>query len=286
MTASCEPFHKTPLAMTTQVLQLQRAELNGSIATADALRMPALVNYGHFTSMQVRDRRVQGLDLHLQRLDSATRELFGHALEGARVREYLRQIVADDTRPLSLRVNVFSRGLDRDRPLDPALPDVLVTTSAARALPATPLRIGSVRYTRELPHIKHVGTFGLFHQKRLAQARGFDDALFVDAGGTVSEGSIWNIGFFDGTRVVWPDAPALRGISMQLLDAGLRDRGVPTLTRRVELAEVASFRAAFFTNSSCAVKPIAGIDAVEFETDADLIAMLEAAADAAHWQPL
>ncbi|MGP3939920.1 hypothetical protein [Streptomyces sp. 6N106] len=51
-------------------------EINGSPATADTLRLPALTSYGHFTAMQIRDARVRGLDLHLDRLRSATRELF------------------------------------------------------------------------------------------------------------------------------------------------------------------------------------------------------------------
>ena len=39
---------------------------NGQPAQVEDL-LPALVNYGHFTSLQVRDHAVQGLDLHLAR---------------------------------------------------------------------------------------------------------------------------------------------------------------------------------------------------------------------------
>jgi branched-subunit amino acid aminotransferase/4-amino-4-deoxychorismate lyase len=261
-----------------------RSELNGGAVGIDDLRTLALFNYGHFTSMQVRDGCVRGLDLHLQRLDRSTGELFGCPLDIEATRRYMRQVVGNDPAPLSLRVNVFSRRLDRDRLMAPAAPDVLVTASAARVLAATPLRIRSVRYERESPHIKHVGTFGLFQQKRLAQAAGYDDALFVDANGAVSEGSIWNVGFFDGERIVWPDAPALDGISMQLLKTSLHERAVPTLTRRVELTEIASFRSAFFTNSSCVACPIACIDAVEFSPDANLLATLDACMQRTPWQ--
>lgn len=254
----------------------QRSELNGGAVGIDELRVLALINYGHFTSMQVRDGCVRGLDLHLQRLDRSTRELFGQTLDVDATRGYMRRMVCDVAGPLSLRINVFSRGLDRDRLTAPAQPDVLVTAAAARTISTTALRVRSARYERESPHIKHVGTFGLFQQRRLAQAAGFDDALFVDATGAISEGSIWNVGFFDGERVIWPDAPALDGTSMQLLKAGLRERGVPTVTRRVELREIASFGSAFFTNSSCAVCPIARIDDITFAVDSSLLAMLEA----------
>jgi branched-subunit amino acid aminotransferase/4-amino-4-deoxychorismate lyase len=254
----------------------QRSELNGGAVGMDDLRALALMNYGHFTSMQVLDGCVRGLDLHLQRLDRSTRELFGHPLDIETTRAYMRRVVGEVTGPISLRVNVFSRELDRDRLALPARPDVLVTTSTARTISATPLRVRSVRYERESPHIKHVGTFGLFQQRRLAQMAGYDDALFVDATGAVSEGSIWNVGFFDGERVIWPDAPALDGTSMQLLKAGLHERADAMLRRRIELSEIASFRAAFFTNSSCAVCPIASIDGIEFAPAPDLLALLEA----------
>ncbi|NCT66119.1 MAG: aminotransferase class IV family protein [Rhodanobacteraceae bacterium] len=263
-----------------------RIELNGEPVDIDGLRVPALLNYGHFTSMQVREGSVRGLDRHLARLERATPELFGCALDVAATRGWMCGIVGADPAPLTLRVSVFSRALDRDRPGRPAAPDVLVARSPARALVPTPLRVRSVRYQRELPHIKHVGTFGLFHQKRQAQLHGFDDALFVDPTGAVAEGSVWNIGFFDGTRVTWPDAPALDGISMQLLKAGLHALGVESSTRRIGLDEIAGFRSAFFTNASCVAMPIACIDAVPFAADAELDALLAAAIGTQPWQRL
>ena len=49
----------------------------------DALRALALSNYGHFTSMQVRNGAVQGRELHVRRLEDATQALFGTPLDGA-----------------------------------------------------------------------------------------------------------------------------------------------------------------------------------------------------------
>lgn len=265
---------------------LDRSEINGAPATIEDLRAIATFNYGHFTSMRVREGSVRGLDLHLARLDRATRELFGHPLDPSRVRSYLRRIVDGERRALSVRVNVFSRAQQRDRLDLPSMPDVLVSSSAAREAGVCPLRVMSVRYEREAPHIKHVGTFGLFRQRRIAQAAGFDDAIFVDASGAISEGSIWNVGFLEGERVVWPDAPALQGISMQLLQAGLRDGGTESVTRRVELAQLGEFRGAFFTNSTSAVIPIAAIDAVAYAIDGGALERLRACAERTPWQPV
>lgn len=262
-----------------------RIEINGSPAGLDDLRLLAVQNYGHFTAMQVREGRVQGLDRHLDRLQRATRELFGHDLDLDVVRGWMR-CVADSAPTLSLRVTVYSRDFDRDRPARPATPDVLVGAMPARTLDPAPLRVRSARYQRDAPHIKHVGTFGLFHQRRLAQQHGFDDALFVTTDGVISEGSVWNVGFFDGERVVWPEAPMLRGTALQGLQAGLARAGHAQVVRRIGLDQLPAFRAAFFTNSSRAVQPIASIDDVRLDCDSDVFPRLAAIAAAESWQPI
>ncbi len=264
----------------------ERCELNGSPATLDDLRTIALVNYGHFSAMQVLDRCVRGIDLHLQRLAGSTVELFGCTLDVEATRSYMHRAVADTKGALSLRVNVFSRELDRDHLITPAHPDVLVATSAARQIPSTPIRLQTVQYERDAPYVKHVGTFGLLNQKRLAQAAGFDDALFVDASGAISEGSIWNVGFFDGSRVVWPNAPALDGTAMQLLKIGLRARGVPSVTRRIERSEVMQFNSAFFTNSAYAALPVSAIDGHPLVVDSQLLSMLQTCLESSPWEPI
>ena len=253
-----------------------RIEINGEPARVEDLRVIAQTNYGHFSAMQVVEGRVRGLDLHLERIERATRELFDTAIDRERVRTCLRNAVAGSVEPLAVRVNVFARALNRNRPVEPVDADILVMTARpSRAAPA-PLRLKSFRYTRDLPQTKHVGTFPLFHYRRLAQQAGFDDALFVDAGGGISEGSIWNVGFFDGAGVVWPDAPQLTGVSMQLLQAGLARNGVCSTVGSVGLAEVARFRAAFFTNSSTPVQAIVCIDADGYAPDPGLISTLSA----------
>jgi branched-subunit amino acid aminotransferase/4-amino-4-deoxychorismate lyase len=257
-------------------LASERLELNGEPVTLEDLRYPALVNYGHFTSMQVDDGRVRGLDLHMQRLEDATRELFAATLDVAAVRAHMRHIVGDERGRFSLRINVFSRRLQLERMAEAARPDVLITLGPARERQTTPMRVKTFRHQRTLAHIKHAGTFELFHHRRLAQQDGYDDALFVDSTGAVSEGSIWNIGFFDGRGVVWPEAHQLRGVSMQLLQTGLQERGIATTTRRIEVAEAGAFRSAFFTNSGCPVRPIASIDGMDLIVDAELFELLEA----------
>ncbi|MBS0285040.1 MAG: aminotransferase class IV [Proteobacteria bacterium] len=244
----------------------------------DDLRHLVQTNYGHFTAMRVEDGCVRGLDLHLDRLRSATRELFGSELDRERVRGYLRYALNGAAGAWSIRINVFARTLDREHMGQTVDVDVLVGVSPAAASTAQPLRVKSFAYARDAAHIKHVGTFALFHHRRLARQAGFDDALFIDTDDRISEGSIGNIGVVDRDgAVVWPRAPQLDGVGMRLVDAGLASQGMRSRTRSVSLDELATFRVAFFSNATTPVRAIAAIDDCRFEADAEIVQRLLAA---------
>jgi len=164
-----------------------RVEIDGGEATAEQLGVPALVNYGHFTAMQVRKGAVRGLELHMRRLRTATRELFGVDLDADRVRDHLRHALGHGVGDASARITVF-------QPEPGSGVSVLVALRPAVGMPAMPQAPQAVPYQRPLPHIKHVGTFGQIHYGRLAERHGFDDALLTGADGIVAEAAISNIG--------------------------------------------------------------------------------------------
>ncbi|MCD7100114.1 aminotransferase class IV family protein [Stenotrophomonas sp. MMGLT7] len=259
---------------------------NGHPADAEALAAAALVNYGHFTSMQVRAGAVRGLHLHLQRLRQGTQALFGTDLDERRVRADLRAALAafgdDDA---SLRVTVFSRRFDFRDPLRAVAPDLLVAATPASALPAPALRLRSLGFVRDSPGLKHVGTFPLFHYRRQALAAGFDDALFVDPQGSVVEGTVWNLGLWDGRRVIWPQGPALRGTQERLLQAGLDELGVPQVVQPVPLELLGAKVAAFACNAR-GQQVVDSVDGHALARAPELPALLQRALETQPLQPL
>ncbi|MEV8015504.1 aminotransferase class IV family protein [Streptomyces sp. NPDC086554] len=259
--------------MTTPAL-VQRLEIDGRAATADRLLLPALGAVGHFTAMQVRGGAVQGLALHLARLDAATRELFDHELDGEHVRGLIRHVLRDDIADASVRVLVHA-STDGE-------PTVMVTVRAPGRMPADPQALQSVPYLRPFPHIKHLGGFGQARYGELARRAGFDDALLTGPDGTISEGAVTNIAFYDGTEVVWPDAPCLTGITMQLIEPRLAEAGQPTRHAPVTLADLPSYTAAFVTNAR-GIAPVRRIDDTEFTVDAKLMRVVTEAYESAPW---
>ena len=250
-----------------------RIELDGAPAGPDLLRLQALGGYGHFTAMQVRDRRTRGLDLHLSRLEAANRELFDIELDPDRIRAYIRHALGEDVADASVRVYVFESGDE--------IP-VVVTVRGPQEPPRVAQRLRSVPYERPVAHIKHLGGFGQTYYRRQVEREGYDDALLTGADGVIAEGGITNIGFWDGSTVFWPDAPALAGITMQLVDRGLVARGEPARRRPVYLRDVPSFAGAFVTNSH-GVAAVERIDDVPVPVAAELMKTLVDIYDSTPW---
>ncbi|MGK5672687.1 aminotransferase class IV family protein [Micromonospora sp. URMC 106] len=222
---------------------------NGREATAEELAPLAFAGYAHFTAMQVRGGRVRGLDLHLERLRYASIELFGRALPDERVRSFLRAALADGPADLSLVATVYSSAGEFTADEGDAEPEVLVRTGPAASGPQGPLALATVEYERVLPAVKHVGEVAKTYFLRRAVGEGFDDAAFVDREGRLSEASIWNLAFWDGTAVVWPEAEMLGGTTMGIVRRQLARLGVSQRVREVTLADLPSMAGGVVMNS-------------------------------------
>lgn len=255
-----------------------RVEIDGHAASAGELRFPALTNYGHFSSMQVRQRAVRGLDLHLRRLDAATRELYGTGLDEDRVRGSIRHALGEDISDATVRVSVFRA--------DPGGgPSVLVAVTTPATAPETAQRLQPVAHQRPLAHIKHTGTFGQIHYGVLAERDGFDDALFTTDDETVLETTIANIGCFQDRAIIWPSGPALHGITMQLLERALPEAGLASRRAAIKLRDLASFRAVFLTNS-LGISPVGQVGEYALRRDVEIMKTVAGCYHSIPWDPI
>ena len=261
-------------------------QLDGQPITAEAALALGLYNYGHFTSMLVAEQRVKGLELHLARLAHDCRALFGTVLDVVAVRQYVRTAVADVPQPVVARVTVFDPAIELATPGRSAVPRVLVTARPVSTSPPPPLRLRSAQYERELATVKHVGLLGTLHHRRQAQLAGYDDVLFVDASGHVSEGATWNVAFYDGSEVIWPKAGCLPGTAMELLRNCLRQLDVPFTDAPVDIGRARTAHAAFVTNAVVGVRPVQSIDDVQLPGSPEVVSRLRDAYIAVPGTPL
>ncbi|CCG36253.1 hypothetical protein NY99_09230 [Xanthomonas phaseoli pv. phaseoli] len=259
---------------------------NGIAATAQQLGAAALNNYGHFTTLQVRDNAVLGLDLHLQRLQHDSAALFGAAADPDAIRAQLRvALSAAGSTDASVRITVFSQDFDLRDPSRAVALDVLISLSPAAQMPATAVRVQPADYVREQPLCKHVGTFALLQLRRQAMLAGFDDALLIDPQGRLVEGAFWNLGLWQQGRVVWPQGPALPGTRQRLLQAGLQALGIEQEARPVTLGELQAFDGGFSCNAR-GQQALAAVGSVQWPDAAAQLAILEQALQTQAWQAI
>lgn len=223
--------------------------LNEGPAGADDLAPLAFAGFAHFTALQVRGRRLKGLDLHLARLRDASIELFGRAPSDDTVRRNIWRAVEDGPQDQSLTVTAFSPEGEFVAGSSSAEPSLLVRTGPPSNGPKGPLRLSVVEHERYHPTIKHVGEGAKTYYLRKAVAQGFDDAAFVDRHGRLSEATIWNLAFWDGRSVVWPRARMLAGTMMGMIQRQLGRLGIAQRHEDVCLADVARFEGAVVMNS-------------------------------------
>jgi branched-subunit amino acid aminotransferase/4-amino-4-deoxychorismate lyase len=255
----------------TQMAETWPADINGRSASADARAVISWGNYGHFTAMQVRDGRTRGLDLHLARLDAANRELFGIGLDGELVCDRIRHALGD-IRDASVRVRAYGA-------------DLMVLVEPPVELPAKEHRMRSVAYQRPVPHLKHSGGFAQRYYVDMVKSQGFDEGLLLDPSGVISEGAITNVGWWTGSTVVWPNAPALAGVTMRVIRRELTARGIEQHDQRVRITDVPSFASMFLCNS-WGVAPVGRVDETDLPIAYEFMKVLTTAYDEARQQQI
>lgn len=235
-----------------------RAFVDGTPASTAALIRFARSGYGHFTTMQVRGGAVRGLGLHLARLEHATASLFDAPLDLALLRGQMRAALAESP-DASLQIRIGARNFNARAIPAPAQIETLLLVDPPAPARTEPVRLASFQHLRYMPQLKHSGNFDLFELRRRALAQGFDDALLLDPNGHIAEGTTFNVGFFRGDDLMWPQADKLEGTTQQLLQRGFSAAGGKTHTRPITPADLASFDGGFCCHSG-GIWPLVTID--------------------------
>ncbi|KAF0807079.1 hypothetical protein A6D6_01078 [Alcanivorax xiamenensis] len=226
-----------------------QASINGRPVSVAEVTPLAFAGFAHFTAMQVRSRKVKGLDLHLTRLREASITFFGVAVSDQRMRSYIKAAIDAGPADQSLTVTVFVRDGEFSGRSMNTEPEVLVRTGAPAEGPRGPLRLSVVEHERPLAAIKHVGEAGKTWYLHQAIREGFDDAAFVDRQGRLSEATIWNLVFWDGDAVVWPRAAILHGTMMGMVQRQLDRLGIAQRHEEITLERLGDLAGAAVMNS-------------------------------------
>ncbi len=251
--------------------------LDGRTASAEDLGPLAFSGFGHFTAMQVRNGAIRGLDLHLRRLRNASTEMFGSAHADRVIADRICEAVAGGPTDLSLTVTLFSRTGEftpRGATDDPA---ILVRTFPPSDGPDGPLALDMVVHERPMARIKHVGEATKTLYLRQAVQKGYDDAAYFDRHGRVSEGTIWNLVFWDGETVIWPKADMLDGVTRQIVSRQLDRLGIRQSHRALKIEGLADVSGCAVMNSWTPGVSVRAFGGTEIPVNAHFIDLLHQA---------
>jgi len=149
----------------------------------------------------------------------------------------------------------------------------MVTVRPPGGMLPGPWRLRSVPYQRPVAHIKHTADFGQRYYQRLAHASGFDEALLTGQDAIISEGSITNVGCFDGRQ------GHLARCSRAERHHHAADRARPGRpgtaigTRPRPRSDLGSFAGVFVTNAR-GIAPVGQVDDLRLPVDQDLMERL------------
>lgn len=259
--------------MTTQH-DTHLAFLNGQQIPDSELTNLAFAGFAHFTALQVRNHRVKGLDLHSDRLRQASVALYGRTLSDEQLRYYIRSAIESGPADQSLTVTLYSPEGEFTANSMESDPAIFIRTSAPASGPSGPLRLAAIPHERPLPEIKHVGEIGKTYYLHLAIRQGFDDAAFVDRHGHLSEGSIWNLAFWDGETILWPKARMLKGTMMGIVQRQLSLLDIPQRSETITLEHLSGLQGAAVMNSWTPGISVTDIASNPFSRSEQLVSLL------------
>ena len=104
--------------------------------------------------MQIHDRSIRGLDLHLQRLRDARDAMFGRHLPDAQIVDYLRLALNATPEDASLAFFITSSPGEFVAPRAEVHLDVVTRITDAATGPLGPLALDVVAHERDLPDAK------------------------------------------------------------------------------------------------------------------------------------
>ena len=227
-----------------------------------------------FEAVRTWDRRPFHLDAHLDRLERSGDgiDLDVRPLRGELEAEVGRLVAAHPGDGELLVRLMVTRGASPDLDLLASEgPPVRVVW--VKPLPPFParlvergLRLASIEpdaiVGRVSPGVKSNNRAANVTVHRLARARGFDDGLFVDPSGFVTEGPTWNLFLVREGRVVTPplERGILEGITRGLVLGLCPGLGLAAEERPVRLDEARAADEAFITSTTRGVMPVAALD--------------------------
>lgn len=119
---------------------------------------------------------------------------------------------------------------------------------------------------------KHVNYFENIYAKRQVLKKGYDEALFINMDNKVMEGSMSNIFFIKGNKIITPkkEIGLLPGIIRQKVIEIADNLKLDLIEKEIDLKELKEFDFPFITNSLMDLMPVKEIEEIKYKKESDI----------------
>lgn len=254
---------------------------NGSYQPLAAACVPVLdegfsYGYGIFETIRVHQGKISMLEEHLARFERSWRYCFDTSPPDITWKEVISQVVSrsgldDKTAAVKLLATAGHPGSRQ--------PDGTLLVTAREYIPRNPANAPKGLRLKVYPHRRHTHLADhktmnyMFYRlaTQWAKQAGADDAIILNADGSVSETGIANILVVVGEQVYRLESEhALCGIMESAVCSLLERWGTSVQSRRLGVAELQAADRVFVTNSLMGVLPVEQIGEATFELNHDL----------------
>ncbi|MEC4891791.1 MAG: aminotransferase class IV [Oscillatoria sp. PMC 1051.18] len=122
------------------------------------------------------------------------------------------------------------------------------------------LSLKSVNYSRVFPKVKNLNFLPSIIGYTDAKKAGFDDSVFVNFDGYVTEGTTWNIFLFADRKLIAPGDSILVGVTRNKVIELCKSLGIDIEVRPVSLQELYSAQEVFATGTTKRILGVTKID--------------------------
>jgi branched-chain amino acid aminotransferase len=253
--------------------------IGGRVVGADEARIPVtdhglLYGDGIFEGIRLVERRVFRLDDHLARFGAAARAI-GLELPGglAAMREIVLETARAYGQPNAYLRLIATRG-DGELGVDPTTcphPRVICIVDRLRIYSEDKLARGIDLVTSSWrrppadvldPRVKSLNYLNNALAKLEARRRGADEALLLNAAGSIAEASVANLFVYRGGELRTPPATdgALEGITRATVLELAGSLGIPACERTLGRFDLFAADEAFLTGSGAGIVPVRSLD--------------------------
>jgi para-aminobenzoate synthetase component 1 len=247
-----------------------------SVGTVNISDLGLQYGYGFFETIRVDSGNILFLDDHIERFNSAWRNLFMDKEPDLTWDEIIKQVIeANGLEKGVAAVKILATyGENAEKPLKHSL---FVTarpyTHRLDAMEKSGLKLGIYPEPRYSPLADHktLNYLYYFMARKWAEKEKFDDAVILNPDMSISEASSANILLIREKQVIQSESPhVLRGVMEKNVCSWLSDNNYTVKYEKVFMDELISSDGVIITNSLMGAVPVLSIDELEFANPIEL----------------